>query len=88
MMQANVSTWNKFSENYITTTNTSFESLIYYLTYSEDPDIIISFLNKSLAGDSMTDIQRSTFYYAAVDYADNDIILDYFLANINNTVLR
>jgi len=88
-MQANASTWNQLLDKYgETERNTEKQEvdILYCLTYSEDPDIIINYLNILLSNDTLI-LNHEEYYsilYSILDeHADNDLVLDYVLGNIN-----
>ncbi|XP_011860077.1 PREDICTED: aminopeptidase N-like, partial [Vollenhovia emeryi] len=81
---ANVSTWNKLMDVYLTNQDLERErerEILEYLTCSENPDIIINFINTSVSNYSADD------YYDIITnivdkHSDNDAVLDYMLANL------
>ncbi|KAL6262284.1 hypothetical protein P5V15_007378 [Pogonomyrmex californicus] len=90
MMEANVSTWNKFRNIYIIKQNKSIDiSLILeYLTCSENLDILINLLNETL-----NDVINKNYYQMILSniiqkHSNNDALLDYILANLDEIVPR
>ncbi|RLU27559.1 hypothetical protein DMN91_001363 [Ooceraea biroi] len=80
--QANASTWNKVLDKYIEEEEVD---ILECLAYSEDPDIIINYLNISLSNDTLTLNGNQLFivYYSILNmHADNELVLDYLLENI------
>ncbi|XP_020287755.1 thyrotropin-releasing hormone-degrading ectoenzyme-like [Pseudomyrmex gracilis] len=83
---ANASTWNKFKETYV---KNSDMILLRYLTCSDDPDILINFLDTSLSNNSLTNNDYKIIYSSIIRrHVNNDLVLDYLLANLNKTISR
>lgn len=87
-MKANASTWNKLLDIGLIKQD---KSIIEYLTCSENPDILINFMNKSASNDL-----KLPGYNGYLDiislivqkHSDNDVILDYMLANLEKITAR
>ncbi|XP_011865488.1 PREDICTED: uncharacterized protein LOC105560735 [Vollenhovia emeryi] len=75
---ANVSTWNKVMDVYLINQDSD---ILGYLACSENPDIIINFINTSVSNYS-TDDYYSIITNIADKHSDNDAVLDYMLANL------
>jgi hypothetical protein len=63
--------------------------ILYCLIYSENPDIIIDYLNMLLSNDTLIlDHQEyySIFYSILDEHADNELVFDYVLENINRII--
>ncbi|KAL0111108.1 hypothetical protein PUN28_012806 [Cardiocondyla obscurior] len=78
--EANISTWNKLMDMYLINHNAD---ILEYLTCSENPDILISFINKSALNDSI--IQKN--YYSIISsiiqyHSEKDAVLNYMLENL------
>jgi len=91
-MQANASTWNRLLDKYKEierNTKKQEVDILYCLAYSEDPDIIINYLNMLLSNDTLILDHKeyySIFYSILDEHADNELVLDYVLENINRII--
>lgn len=86
-MKANASTWNKLLDIGLIKQD---KSIIEYLTCSENSDILINFVNKSVSNDLKL---RKNAYYDIISiivqkHSDNDVVLDYMLANLEEITAR
>lgn len=86
-MEANASTWNKLMDIYFIDQDAN---ILEYLTCSENPDILINFINTSLTNDL---IMRNNGYYDIFSniiqkHSDNDAVLEYWLANFKEIIPR
>lgn len=87
-MKANASTWNKLLDIGLIKED---KNIIEYLTCSENPDILINFMNKSVSNEI-----KLPGYNGYLDiisliiqkHSDNDVILDYMLANLEKITAR
>jgi len=81
MMKANASTWNKFMDTYFIKQD---QDVLEYLTCSENPNILINFLNKSALNDLI--IQNNVYSVICsniiMKHSNNDVVLDYMLTNV------
>lgn len=84
-MEANASTWNKLLSIYI---NKSNKKALKYLACSENPEIIINFLNISIANNSI--IQDKDIAYSSIirKHATNNVIINYILTNLKQIISR
>jgi len=90
LMEANAITWNKLYDIYV---NKSDENSLTYLICSENPDIIINFLNMSTPKNqysiSILDFQYDEIYYhIIIKHAKNNVVIDYILTNFKITMPR
>lgn len=88
LMKANASTWNKLLDIALIKED---KSIIEYLTCSENPDILINFMNKSVSNDLK--LPGCNDYLDIISlivqkHSDNDVILDYMLANLEKITTR
>jgi len=86
-MEANVSTWNKLYDIYV---NKSDREAMMYLVCSENPDIIINFLNISIPDNSLKKIYDYYMIYSSIirKHAKNNVVIDYILTNYKKIVPR
>lgn len=85
MMNASMSTWNKMMDTYIK--NPEDKVILCYLACSEDPEILINYLNTndSAVDDPMYGI---IFVQIILQHANKDPIFDSILANIEHITSR
>ncbi|KAG5311631.1 AMPN Aminopeptidase, partial [Acromyrmex insinuator] len=74
MMQANKTTWNKLRDIYFINQD---KNILDYLTCSEDPDILINFINTSVSNEIINNHLRNNHYYNIIqniiqEHSDND----------------
>jgi len=79
IMEANASTWNKLMDTYFVNQD---KTILEYLTCSEDPDILINFINISVSNDLIVQNYQDIISNIIVKHSDNDAFLDYMLANL------
>jgi len=83
MMQANKTTWNKLRDTYFINHD---ENILDYLTCSEDPDILINFINTSVSNEINNHLQNNHYYNIIQniiqEHSDNDAVLNYILINL------
>jgi len=78
------STLNKLYDIYI---NKSDEEALMYLVCSENPDIIINFLNISISKN--TDFDYYAIYTSIIKkHARNNVVMDYVLTNYKKIIPR
>nr|XP_012230690.1 PREDICTED: uncharacterized protein LOC105677005 [Linepithema humile] len=87
IMEANETIWNKLMDVYV---NKSDEDILDYLACSENPDILIKFLNISASHDSIIKNKHYKDAYGSIlqKHANNDLVLDYVLMNLNKTISK
>lgn len=80
-MEANASAWNKLLSIYI---NKSNKEALQYLACSENPDILINFMNISTSNNSIIQDEDNSIVYSSIitKHADNSAIIDHVLANL------
>jgi len=77
IMEANASTWNKLMDTYFVDQD---KTILEYLTCSEDPDILINFINISVSNDLLVQNYQDIISNIIMKHSDNDVLLDYMLA--------
>lgn len=87
LMEANASTWNKLLGIYV---NKSNKEALKYLACSENPDILINFINISTSNNSIIQDEDHNIIHSSIitKHADNNVIVDYVLANLEKIVSR
>lgn len=88
--EANVSTWNKLMDIYLSNQNKNTR-ILEYLTCSENSDILINFMKINTSNNFI--IQKNEDYYDFISYiiqkhSDNIAIMDYILKNSNKVIPR
>jgi len=79
IMEANASTWNKLMDTYFVDQD---KTILEYLTCSENPDILINFINISVSNDLIAQNYQDIISNIILKHSDNDVLLDYMLANL------
>lgn len=81
LMGANASTWNKLLNIYV---NKSNKEALQYLACSENPNILINFMNISTSNNSIIQDEDNSIVYSSIitKHADNSAITDYVLENL------
>lgn len=70
--------------------NKSDADILSYLACSENPDILIKFLNTSASPNSIIKKEHYFQAYGSIlqKHADKDLVLDYVLTNLNETISK
>ncbi|XP_025986454.1 glutamyl aminopeptidase [Solenopsis invicta] len=86
IMEANASTWNKLMDTYLTNQD---RDILDYLISSEDPDILINFINTSISNDSIETAEYDYIILNIVNkHLDKNAVFDYIFANYEKIMNR